>query len=130
MSQWYYADAQRERHGPVEAGILRGKFRQNELDLSTLVWREGMDQWQPLSAMAEELQLIEKASPGIDLRADYVAIENGTAATPISLQKADETHSPYTAPASISPGMARWLAAAKWSTPASGSGWPPTASTA
>jgi uncharacterized RDD family membrane protein YckC len=104
MSQWYYADAQRERHGPVEAGILRGKFRQNELDLSTLVWREGMDQWQPLSAMAEELQLIEKASPGIDLRADYVAIENGTAATPISLQKADETHSPYTAPASISPG--------------------------
>lgn len=101
MSQWYYADAQRERHGPVEAGVLRGKFRQNELDLSTLVWREGMDQWQPLSAMAEELQLIEKASPGIDLRADYVAIENGTA---VASAAAAQSHSPYTAPASTTLG--------------------------
>ena len=55
MSQWYYADAQRERHGPVEADVLRDKFRRNELDLGSLVWREGMSQWQPLSAMAEEL---------------------------------------------------------------------------
>ena len=101
MSQWYYADAQRERHGPVDADTLRGKFRKNELDLSTLVWREGMEQWQPLSAMAEELQLIEKASPGIDLRADYVAIENGTA---VAQATAAQPHSPYTAPASTTLG--------------------------
>ncbi len=87
MSQWYYADAQRERHGPFEADTLRGKFRNNELDLSTLVWREGMSEWKPLSAMAEELQLLVHASTGIDLRADYTAIENGTA-----------TYTPYTAP--------------------------------
>ncbi|WP_442682538.1 RDD family protein [Stenotrophomonas sp. JC08] len=101
MSQWYYADAQRERHGPVDADTLRGKFRQNELDLSTLVWREGMQQWQALSTVTEELQLVEKANPGIDLRADYVAIENGTA---VAGTVTAEPHSPYTAPASTTLG--------------------------
>jgi len=101
MSQWYYADAQRERHGPVDADTLRGKFRQNELDLSTLVWREGMQQWQALSTVTEELQLVEKANPGIDLRADYVAIENGTA---VAGTATAEPHSPYTAPASTTLG--------------------------
>ncbi len=101
MSQWYYADAQRERHGPVDADTLRSKFRQNELDLSTLVWREGMQQWQALSTVTEELQLVEKANPGIDLRADYVAIENGTA---VAGTATAEPHSPYTAPASTTLG--------------------------
>lgn len=99
MSQWYYADAQRERHGPVDADTLRGKFRQSELNLSTLVWREGMDQWQPLSAVAGELQLIEQASPGIDLRADYTAIENGTAVSATTATTG--AYSPYNAPSSI-----------------------------
>lgn len=67
MSQWYYADARRERHGPVDADTLRGKFRRNELDLSTLVWREGMPQWQALSKVAGELQLSGKADPILDL---------------------------------------------------------------
>lgn len=104
MSQWYYADAQRERHGPVEADILRDKFRRNELDLATLVWREGMSQWQPLSAMAEELQLLVQAdaSTGIDLRADYQAIEDGTAIA----KAAASAHSPYAAPASTGRGEA------------------------
>ena len=83
MSEWYYADARRERHGPVEAGIIRDKFRSGELDDASLVWCEGMHQWQPLSAMAEELQLRPQppaampASTGIDLRMDYDAIEKG-----------------------------------------------------
>lgn len=104
MSQWYYADAQRERHGPVEADILRDKFRRNELDLATLVWREGMSQWQPLSAMAEELQLLVQADAGtgIDLRADYQAIEDGTAVT----KAAASPYSPYAAPASSGMGEA------------------------
>ncbi|KRG65622.1 hypothetical protein ABB26_03520 [Stenotrophomonas humi] len=100
MSEWYYADAQRERHGPVDAGAIREKFRQGELDLTTLVWREGMSQWQPLSAVAEELQLLVQATTGIDLRSDYAAIENGTAPEPAILSAA--AHSPYAAPGSIS----------------------------
>ena len=104
MSQWYYADAQRERHGPVEADILRDKFRRNELDLATLVWREGMSQWQPLSAMAGELQLLVQADAGtgIDLRADYQAIEDGTAVAKASAA----APSPYAAPTSATTGEA------------------------
>ncbi len=104
MSQWYYADAQRERHGPVEADVLRDKFRRNELDLGSLVWREGMSQWQPLSAMAEELQLLVPAAAGagIDLRADYQAIEDGTAVAKASAA----APSPYAAPASATTGEA------------------------
>lgn len=101
MSEWYYADAQRERHGPVDAGAIREKFRQGELDLATLAWREGMSQWQPLSAVAEELQLLVQATSGIDLRGDYAAIENGTAPEPAILSAAG-AHSPYAAPGSIS----------------------------
>lgn len=88
MSQWYYADAQRERHGPFDADVLRSKFRNNELELSSLVWREGMMEWQPLSAVADELQLLVQANTGIDLRADFEAIEKGTA-----------TYTPYSASA-------------------------------
>jgi len=104
MSQWYYADAQRERHGPVEADVLRDKFRRNELDLGSLVWREGMSQWQPLSAMAEELQLLVPAAAGagIDLRADYQAIEDGTAVAKASAA----APSPYAAPTSATTGEA------------------------
>ena len=104
MSQWYYADAQRERHGPVEADVLRDKFRRNELDLGSLVWREGMSQWQPLSAMAEELQLLVPAATaaGIDLRADYQAIEDGTAVAKASAA----APSPYAAPTSATTGEA------------------------
>ncbi|MBN8798215.1 MAG: RDD family protein [Stenotrophomonas nitritireducens] len=102
MSQWYYADARRERHGPVEADTLRDKFRRNELDLYTLIWREGMPQWQPLSAMAEELQLLVQADTGggIDLRADYQAIEDGTAVAKASAAAAI-AESPYAAPGSV-----------------------------
>lgn len=104
MSQWYYADAQRERHGPVEADVVRDMFRRNELDLGSLVWREGMSQWQPLSAMAEELQLLVPAAAGagIDLRADYQAIEDGTAVAKASAA----APSPYAAPASATTGEA------------------------
>lgn len=98
MSQWYYADAQRERHGPIEAEALREKFRAGEMDLGTLVWREGMQQWQPLSAVADELQLITQASTGIDLRQDYAAIENGEAVA--ARAAGAEAYSPYNAPAS------------------------------
>ena len=105
MSEWYYADAQRERHGPVDADVIRSKFGQGEVTLETLAWREGMAQWQPLSAVADELQLLAQVNAGIDLRADYTAIENGTAPLPAAASTVastgNEAYSPYTAPSSI-----------------------------
>ena len=104
MSEWYYADAQRERHGPVDAGTIRDLFRKGELDLATLVWCEGMSQWQPLSEAAEELQLLvtPPASSGIDLRADYTAIADGSAVAAATAAAADRANSPYAAPGTIS----------------------------
>jgi uncharacterized RDD family membrane protein YckC len=58
MEQWYYADMQRQQQGPVSPEVLRDKFNQAELALTSLVWREGMANWQPLSTQAEALGLL------------------------------------------------------------------------
>ncbi|MCW4456455.1 RDD family protein [Flavobacterium sp. MXW15] len=90
MSEWYYADAQRQRHGPIATETLRGQFQRGEMTLASLVWREGLSEWKPLSDFVDELGLQNPAtaSTGVDLRGDYSAIENGTA-----------TYTPYAAPA-------------------------------
>jgi membrane protease subunit (stomatin/prohibitin family) len=46
---WYYV-AGNERHGPVSASALRAD---NTFTPETLVWRRGMAQWTPASAVAE-----------------------------------------------------------------------------
>lgn len=95
MSEWYYADTERQRHGPITVEAVREKFQQGELGMTSLVWREGMAQWQPLSDFADELAVSVAVEPGIDLRADYGFIETASAAAPAY----DNTASPYAAPA-------------------------------
>lgn len=98
MNQWYYADAQRQRHGPVEDRDIRALYQRGELTDDSLVWREGLSQWTALSAMAEELELHTTrpaVTGGIDLRADLSAIANGTAPLPGT---GGGTQSPYAAP--------------------------------
>ncbi|MCC4603929.1 pilin [Xanthomonas campestris] len=55
MSSWYYAEGNRQRRGPVTDEVLRGLYRDRQIALDTLAWREGLDQWRPLSACADEL---------------------------------------------------------------------------
>lgn len=101
MTEWYYADGQ-ERQGPLSADELRQRFQRAQINLATLVWREGFPQWKPVSEVVEELQLqhlagaTEQLGTGFDLRGDYTAIDNGTAPLPGT---GGGTHSPYTAPA-------------------------------
>ncbi len=57
MSGWYYADRNREQHGPVSSDELVTHFRFGRVALDSLVWREGMAQWQPLQDFADELGL-------------------------------------------------------------------------
>lgn len=100
MNQWYYADALRQRHGPVEDQDIRALYQRGELNGDSLVWREGMDQWAVLSSLADELALQTTApavTSGIDLRGDLAAIANGTAPLPGT---GGGTHSPYAAPRS------------------------------
>ncbi|QHG88541.1 MULTISPECIES: pilin [Xanthomonas] len=55
MSSWYYAGGNHQRRGPVTDEVLRGLYRDRQIALDTPVWRDGLDQWQPLSACADEL---------------------------------------------------------------------------
>ena len=57
MSNWYYADAERQRQGPFTAEELAQRFHQGRLRLDTLVWRDGLAEWQPLRDFTGELAL-------------------------------------------------------------------------
>ncbi|CAD2263480.1 RDD family protein [Xanthomonas arboricola] len=57
MTQWYYADAQRERQGPVDTDTLRARLSEGLINASSLVWREGFPQWVALGEVAAELRI-------------------------------------------------------------------------
>ena len=54
MKNWYYA-SQNERRGPVAADDILTLLDGQTIDRSTLVWREGLDQWMPLASVHDEL---------------------------------------------------------------------------
>jgi uncharacterized RDD family membrane protein YckC len=57
MSNWYYADAENQRQGPLSAEEMAQRFHQGKLRLDTLVWRDGLAEWQPLRDFTQELAL-------------------------------------------------------------------------
>lgn len=57
MSQWFYAEDNRERRGPLPAANIVELFRSGSITGDTLAWREGADDWQPLRNYATELGL-------------------------------------------------------------------------
>ncbi|HYG07747.1 MAG TPA: pilin [Stenotrophomonas sp.] len=61
MSQWYYAEGSRQRVGPLGGDSLAELYRSGRIGLDTLVWREGLPQWQPLADFAVELGLAAPA---------------------------------------------------------------------
>ncbi|MCY7313006.1 MAG: RDD family protein [Pseudoxanthomonas sp.] len=76
MTDWYYADAARQRHGPVSTEALVQRYRQGLLPLDSLVWREGLANWQPLRDFSETLALPET---GVEHLADAPALTVDTA---------------------------------------------------
>lgn len=52
---WYYVNADRQRQGPVPAATIRDLAAAGAVNGRTLVWRQGMPQWQPLEQAAAEL---------------------------------------------------------------------------
>ena len=63
MSQWFYADDNRERRGPLPTENIVELFRSGRIVGDTLVWREGAGDWQPLRNFAAELGLDEATPP-------------------------------------------------------------------
>lgn len=92
MSDWYYADAQRQRQGPLAADEMARRFHDGRLRLDTLVWREGLDEWQPLRDFTIELEL-HRAPP----ENHYAPAHAAPAAA--ALEVAVAADSPYAAPA-------------------------------
>ena len=52
--KWYYAD-NNERRGPIEDGDLTALAAAGTIKADTLVWREGMAEWQPYSQAASAI---------------------------------------------------------------------------
>lgn len=55
MSDWYYHAPGEGRVGPLGAEALREHFTAGRIRRDTLVWREGMAEWQPLERLSVEL---------------------------------------------------------------------------
>lgn len=55
MTDWYYSDSDRNRHGPVRAEDLEQLHSHGQLSPETLVWREGMETWRPWREMIGEI---------------------------------------------------------------------------
>lgn len=63
MSQWYYGDAQGNRHGPMSAAQLAAVHAQGLLQPETLVWREGLDGWKPWRELMHEVVTVSAPPP-------------------------------------------------------------------
>ena len=55
MTDWYYADAQNQRQGPLPASELAARHAQGVLRPETLVWREGLAAWTPWQQVMHEV---------------------------------------------------------------------------
>jgi len=60
---WYYADRSGQQQGPVDAIFLQQAVKQGSLDAETLVWRDGLPEWQPLRRHAADLGLGLQSPP-------------------------------------------------------------------
>lgn len=55
LAPWYYVNAERQRQGPVPLEELRALFEAGSIGPRSLVWSEGMPQWQPLEQVSAGL---------------------------------------------------------------------------
>src|SRR5690242_4872742 len=60
---WYFVDLLGARQGPVSRQDVLDALAQQRLGPDSLVWRNGMEQWQPLSALTDELGPIAEGAP-------------------------------------------------------------------
>ncbi|MEG2802966.1 pilin [Stenotrophomonas sp.] len=63
MGQWFYAEGNRQQRGPLASEELIALYQSSRIAADTLVWRDGMAQWQPLREVAEEIGLVLAPPP-------------------------------------------------------------------
>ena len=59
MAQWYYVDENKQPMGPIDASVLVDALRHGQLTTNSMVWQEGMPDWQPLSMHVDALGVPE-----------------------------------------------------------------------
>jgi len=111
--QWYYGTQDNQQRGPVDRAVILEKLRNNELTRDSLVWREGMTQWQRIWTLMAELEVPSSSintTPTPSQAANYA--HPITSKTDSSTVSSSHTHlggndhqdksaaSPYAAPAS------------------------------
>ena len=50
---WYYLDQNRQQVGPVSLIAVRELWNRGQLELTSLVWTKGMEQWQKIDDLSE-----------------------------------------------------------------------------
>jgi len=60
---WYYVSAGKQT-GPVDDAQLEALARVGQIQMDTLVWREGMAEWQPFSTVAPPGMAAPAPAPG------------------------------------------------------------------
>lgn len=96
MSQWYYSDYDRNRHGPVEASDLAELHGSGQLLPATLVWKEGWAQWKPWSEAIGEV--IPGAGRPAEQTANFATARGDAPASAGHLYAVAEARSPYAPP--------------------------------
>lgn len=76
MGQWFYAEGNRQQRGPLASEELIALYQSSRIAADTLVWRDGMAQWQPLREVADVIGLVLVPPPAVDTP-DPVIIDSG-----------------------------------------------------
>ncbi len=97
MSKWYYSDYQRNRHGPVSADDLASLHANGQLAPDTLVWREGLAQWQPWHTLMGEV-VAGSAGPALASASFATASSDAPAHVQANPYSVAEARSPYAPP--------------------------------
>lgn len=94
---WYYVDAQGQQQGPVSTAIVLGHCRQGRLGEDSLLWREGMPEWLPLSRLRAELGLPAAAPPPAPSPSTTSPSQASAASSPYAPPRASLDRLDYTA---------------------------------
>lgn len=96
MSQWYYSDYDRNRHGPVQASDLVQLHEAGQLSADTMVWKEGWAQWKPWRDAIGEV-IPGGGRPAVEA-ANFATARGDAPATAGNLYSIAEPRSPYAPP--------------------------------
>ncbi len=91
MTNWYYHDPSQGRVGPIDTDTVREHFRAGRIQRDTLVWREGLREWQPLQRLEHEFGLGATPPPLPPGVANAATDAAPAAATPTAHGRADFT---------------------------------------